>query len=65
MIILTESYTIFYKSNGKWKPWGNYPYEIYTLKYILNEYDTIENFLKGVRQQLHKPVKLMRLLWEG
>jgi cytochrome c2 len=62
MKIKTDKYTIFYKSNNKWKTYSDPA--IYTLKEIHWDYDTIEDFLKACRRQVRKPIKLMRLVWE-
>lgn len=61
MRIKTDQYGFFYKRGNKWLgPTFN---ETFTLKYIKDEYGSIENFKKDVARQLKRKVVLLRHVW--
>lgn len=65
LTVVSEFYGVFYKRNGKWKPFCKNEFEMFTLKQILKQNDSIDSFLKEYRMRIKRPVKLMREMWIG
>lgn len=64
MKIKTKYYGIFYKNKGKWCPYLKDEMELISKEMIKWESGTQKQYLKEVRRQIKKPIKLMRQVWE-
>ncbi len=61
MKIETKYYGVFYKDKNKWR--GPAHGELLTLNQIKDEYGNTYEYLKQVRKQFRKPIKLLRQIW--
>ena len=62
MKITTDLFGVFYRNRGKWI--GPVYGELFSEKYIIDQYGSTYNFIESVRKQYRKPVILMQQVWE-
>ncbi len=59
MRIETEVYGVFYRDGEKWRG----PMDEFVEEAILQEFDSVDDYLKMVSREKKKKVKLLRQVW--